>query len=272
MASHGGASSGGGAVATGAASSPALASAAPAALAPLDVQVGETCPEGTYLTGILDFSMMDDEGIPWEAGTRLVLDVWSTEPLDLTDAMFVVIQRSVRADMTVAGWKAYQDARDRWVVAWNAYLAGEVKAGRESYYDDTARSAEAPPPARVEVQPPRPSVHAEWIPGFWQRDGAWIWSAGFWRVPDADIAAEQTAEAPIAPPPPKPEPPPAAAASATLVWTPGYWAWNGSAYIWIAGAWRIPPKAGARWVAPSWTPRRGRVVLVPGGWSIRIGR
>jgi hypothetical protein len=40
----------------------------------------------------------------------------------------------------------------------------------------------------------------------------------------------------------------------------------------LDGAWRIPPKAGARWVAPSWTPRRGRVVLVPGGWSIRIGR
>jgi hypothetical protein len=90
-------------------------------------------------------------------------------------------------------------------------------------------------------------------------------------VPDADIAAEQTAEAPTVPPPPKSEAP-TVAASATLVWTPGYWAWSGSAFIWIESAWRIRPTAGARWVAPSWTPRRGRVVPVPGGWSIRIGR
>jgi hypothetical protein len=276
MASHGVATAGQGGAAPGgnhSTSSASLASATPAALTPVTGEVGEHCPEGTYLTGILDFSMLSNrDGIAWEPGTPLMLDVWSTEPLDLDGAMFVVIQRGVRADMTVDGWKAYNDARDRWVDAWNAYLAGEVKAGRESYYDDKARSADAPPPPRVEAQPPRPSVHAEWIAGFWQRDGAWIWSPGFWRVPEADIAAEQTAEAPVAPPAVKTETPPPPAASATLVWTPGYWAWTGSAYIWIDGAWRIPPKAEARWVAPTWTPRRGRVVLVPGGWSIRIGR
>jgi hypothetical protein len=175
----------------------------------------------------------------------------------------------------------------------------------------SARTTSAPPPPRVEVKPPKPSKNAAWIDGYWQRDREWIWSPGFWRVPEADIAAEQTVEAPIAPPPVKveqPPPPPAAAvaepppppsattvtvtttttstppspppppattavtATTNLVWTPGYWAWNGSAYIWIEGAWRIPPQRGARWVAPTWTPRRGRVVLVPGGWSVRVGR
>jgi len=251
----------------------APASAAPTTLTAVTGEVGETCPSGTYLTGIVNVSMLSDQGVGWEAGTPLVLDVWSTEPLDLTGAVFVVIQRGVRDDMTVAGWKAYQDARNRYVDAWNAYLAGEVHAGRASYYDSTARSADAPPPPRAEVKPPRPSLHAEWIPGFWQRDRTWVWSAGFWRVPDADIAAEQTAQAPVAPPPAKAEaPPPPATASATLVWTPGYWAWNGGAYIWIDGAWRIPPKPGAQWVGPTWHARGSVHVLAPGGWSIRIGR
>lgn len=263
---------GGGGHGHGTASAPA--SAAPTTLTAVTSQVGETCPQGTYLTGILHHSILaDGGGIGWAAGTPLVVDVWSTEPLDLTGAVFVVIQRGVRADMTVAAWKAYREASDRYIDAWNAYLAGEVHAGRASYYDSTARSAEAPPPSRAELRPPRPSVHAEWIPGFWQRDREWMWSAGFWRVPEADIAAEQTAQAPVAPPPVKTEaPPPPAAASATLVWTPGYWAWNGSAYIWIDGAWRIPPKPDARWVAPTWAARGTVHVLVPGGWSIRIGR
>ena len=251
----------------------APAAAAPPTLAAVTGSVGETCPTGTYLTGILDYSMISaSDGVPWSPGMPLVLDVWSTEPLDLDGAVFVVIQRGVRADMTVDAWKSYRDASDRYTDAWNAYLAGEVHAGRASYLDEKPRSADAPPPPRVESKPPRPSVHAEWIPGFWQREQTWLWSAGFWRVPEADIAAEQTIQAPVAPPAAKPETVAAPAASAALVWTPGYWAWNGSAYLWIEGAWRIPPQAGARWVAPSWAPRRGGVVLVPGGWSVRIGR
>ena len=278
LASHGPASSTGGTGATtsthgSSATTSAVASATPTTLTRVTAEVAETCPKGTYLTGILDFTMMNgkDEAA-WDAGTPLVVDVWSTEPLDLTDAVFVVVQRGVLADMTVAKWKEYRDARDRWVDAWNAYLRGEVKAGRASYYDGTARSTDAPPPPRAEIQPPRPSVHAEWIAGFWQHEHEWIWSPGFWRVPEADVAAAQTVAAPVAPPPVKAEPPRPPAASTTLVWTPGYWAWNGSAYIWIDGAWRIPPKPGAQWVEPTWTARGSVHVLVPGGWSIRIGR
>lgn len=269
----GGTSLGGGATSSTASSAPA--SATPTTLTAVSGAIAEDCPQGTYLTGILHFTMMSDKPEPaWDAGTPLVVDVWSTEPLDLTDAVFVVIQRGVSADMTVAMWKAYREASDRWVDLWNAYLRGEVHAGRASYYDSTARSTDAPPPPRTEVKPPRPSVHAEWIPGFWQHEQQWVWSAGFWRVPEADITAQQTASAPVAPPPVKtePTPPPAPAASASLVWTPGYWAWNGSAYIWIDGAWRIPPHSGATWVTPSWSAHGSVHVFVPGGWSLRIGR
>lgn len=275
----------------------ATAASAPVQLAEVSGTVAEKCPHGTYLSGILYYTIVSSgDHEAWKQGMSLVLDVWSTEPLDLTGAVFVVIQRGVRADMTADAWKKYNEDWDRWNKLWNAYLDGEVTAGRATLVDNTARSSAAPPPARTEVKPPKPSVHAEWIAGFWQLRGEWIWSAGFWRVPESDIVAEQTVEAPIAPPPPKAEAPPpppappaspppaptvtasatvtvtppAPAATANLVWTPGYWAWNGTAYIWIEGAWRIPPQANARWVAPTWQPRRGRVVMVPGGWSVSV--
>jgi hypothetical protein len=253
---------------------PAVAAAQPITLAAISEMVGETCPEGMFLTGILDYSMVTSSGDtpPWTPGLRLGLDIWSTEPLDLSGAVFIVIQRGVRASMTTDEWTRYRADYDNWSETWNAYLRGEVTAGRARYLDTTARAADAPPPPRAEVTPPRPSAHAEWIPGYWQHERDWIWSAGFWRVPQEDIVAEQTSEAPVAPPVAKIEAPPPQPAAGRLVWTPGYWAWNGSAYLWIEGAYRIPPQAGARWVAPTWTPRRGRVVLAPGGWSVQIGR
>lgn len=270
-------------------------SAVAVALSPMSESVGawsDRCPDGMYLTGIVDTGteMETGDGVPWKAGMPIVLELWSAEPLHLDGAIFVVIQRGVRAGMTLEEWTSYRAADERWREIWNAYLSGEVTAGRAEYADMTART-DAPPLPRIESKPPRPSTHAEWITGYWQRAGEWIWSPGFWRVPESDIVAEQTIEAPIAPPPAKAEPPPAppappaptptpAVATATpaatarmnWVWTPGYWTWNGSIYVWVEGAWRIPPQGDARWVAPTWKPRRGRVVLSPGGWSVRIGR
>ena len=246
------------------------ASSARLALVPSSDAFGETCPDGMREESVILYNIEGgSDGVPLvEAGSALYVDIWSDAPLDLQGVSFVVIQRAVHADMTPQTWQAYLEAKAQWIDKWNAFIAGEVSSGRSHYIDRTAHTAGAPPPPRVEVKPPQPSVHAEWIAGFWQHEGTWVWSAGFWRVPDEDIAAEQTVAAPVEPPAMKVEVPPAAA-SATLVWTPGYWAWNGSAYIWIEGAWRIPPRAGVRWVAPSWTPRRGRIVLVPGGWSLR---
>ncbi|MGE0547499.1 MAG: YXWGXW repeat-containing protein [Kofleriaceae bacterium] len=209
------------------------------ALTPMSGAFAETCPEGMFVTGIVDYSsvMQDSDGVPWEPGTALTLELWSAEPLHLDGAVFVVIQRGVRADMTVERWKAFRDADARWTKMWNAYLEGEVSAGRIEYADMTART-DAPPPPRIEIKPPKPSRNAEWITGYWQRDREWIWSPGFWRVPESDIVAENTIEAPVAPPPVKtesPAPPPPTTAAVNVVWTPGYWSWNGNAYLWIEG-------------------------------------
>lgn len=130
---------------------------------------------------------------------------------------------------------------------------------------------EGPPPAKLdEVIPPKLSVHADWRAGYWEwTAGTWVWLAGMWRVPDEDIASEQTTTAPAAPPPAQPEtPPPPPVAS--VVWVTGFWQWNSTSWVWIPGAYQLRPDARVQWRAPEWRPR-GRVhVLIPGGW-IRIG-
>jgi hypothetical protein len=61
------------------------------------------------------------------------------------------------------------------------------------------------------------------------------------------------------------EPRPARAA----VWIPGYWQWDGGGYVWIAGAWRIPPAAGQTWQPARWVViRGGGAVFAPGGWRL----
>ena len=75
------------------------------------------------------------------------------------------------------------------------------------------------------------------------------------------------------PPAPKAEKPPDVAyySARKAIWTPGYWMWNGSGYVWIAGSWRIPEGVEMRWVAPTWRPtRRGTLIYVPGGF-VRVG-
>ena len=69
----------------------------------------------------------------------------------------------------------------------------------------------------------------------------------------------------IGPPPivvETPGPPPAPA----YVWTPGYYVWNGVAYVWVPGRWVPAPWPGARWVPPHWVHRHGGWVFIEGHW------
>lgn len=127
-----------------------------------------------------------------------------------------------------------------------------------------------PPDPLAEEQPPKLSANAEWRPGYWQwTAGTWVWLAGMWRVPDADIASEQTTTAPDAPPPPKPEAPPPPPVR-VAVWVPGFWQWSGSTWVWIGGSYQLRPDPRTRWRAAEWQPRGSVHVLIPGGW-VRIG-
>lgn len=132
-----------------------------------------------------------------------------------------------------------------------------------------AQQPSGPPPGPLEdLQPPQPSMHAEWRPGYWNWDeGQWVWLAGQWSVPEQDVLHEQTATAPRPPPPPQPETPPPPPVRA-VVWLPGYWMWNRTQWLWIAGSYQLAP-TGRAWSPPQWQARGSVQVFIPGGWLSR---
>jgi|EndMetStandDraft_7_1072992.scaffolds.fasta_scaffold1115450_1 hypothetical protein len=50
------------------------------------------------------------------------------------------------------------------------------------------------------------------------------------------------------------------------VWTAGYHRWDGRAYAWVPGAWVLPPRRRAVWVAPHWSHDRHGYYFVEGHW------
>ncbi|MGA3007162.1 MAG: glycine zipper domain-containing protein [Opitutaceae bacterium] len=71
------------------------------------------------------------------------------------------------------------------------------------------------------------------------------------------------------PPPPPPSapteyvPPQPAPGS---VWVPGYWAFDGYRYVWVAGCWQIPPRYHYAYISPHWAYRDGGYVFIRGYW------
>jgi hypothetical protein len=212
----------------------------------------------------------------WQPGFegRIAIDIWSAEPNDLEGLVFVIERHGVVADMTREKWDAYQKAYDAWYAVYRKHADEQLATGDWKLVDNSVKTP--PPPApRAEKPTPRPSKNARWIPGYWlYEETRFHWIAGLWDVPEEDIKKELTVQAPTPPPaePVRVEPPPEPAPTRTAVWTPGSWQWNGTAYIWIAGAWRIPPTPQQVWQPPTWTVRPGRAIYVPGGWRVRIGR
>ena len=51
-----------------------------------------------------------------------------------------------------------------------------------------------------------------------------------------------------------------------FVWIDGYHRWDGRAYAWVPGAWVLPPRRHAHWVAHHWVHRPGGWVMVEGHW------
>jgi len=129
-----------------------------------------------------------------------------------------------------------------------------------------------PPSPRAEKRSPKPSRNARWVPGYWVRikggsaAGRWGWIAGWWRVPTADVRQGLTTRSRRRPPPLRKGLRRPTRPSPQAVWAPGYWHWTGRAFVWVHGAWRIPPRAQARWRPARWIRRGPFRILVPGGW------
>jgi hypothetical protein len=49
------------------------------------------------------------------------------------------------------------------------------------------------------------------------------------------------------------------------VWTPGYWAWNGT-WVWVRGAYVVRPRPHAVWVGGHWASHGRGYVWVGGYW------
>jgi hypothetical protein len=69
--------------------------------------------------------------------------------------------------------------------------------------------------------------------------------------------------APVVETVPPPPPPPG------NVWQPGYWAWDGTKYVWVPGVYVVAPYPGAVWVAGHWVRRGPGWVWVDGHWRRR---
>jgi hypothetical protein len=76
--------------------------------------------------------------------------------------------------------------------------------------------------------------------------------------------------APKSPPPPIADWPTADRPDPRAQWVAGYWAWDPARedFVWVAGAWRVPPR-GAIWVGGRWRRDADGWYRVPGFWSRR---
>lgn len=216
-------------------------------------------------------------------GSAIRVRVWSEEPNDLRGAVLRLAHAIEVPNVSEAEWERHlakkeakrekrERERERSPKASEAELRrrlAEAEAWQE-YEEERARRPSRPPPqSRGETPPPRPSVNAEWVPGYWHwADKDWAWIGGQWRVPGADVRDGLTVRAPHAPPALRAETRPARPAR-DMVWMPGYWQWNGSTFIWVPGTWVLAPRRDSAWRAPSWRAVDGGVVFVPGGWLLR---
>lgn len=156
-----------------------------------------------------------------QPGARLRVRLWFPEPNDLEGVLFVVEHRVASPNVSDAEWVAHlraniaerrqNDARaqaeyHRRNERCAAHHEDEDCWGPGGYDAHVRRLREPrpqavatvappsapqprdpdgpPPPPRVEARPPKPSVHADWVPGFWRWSGfSWSWISGRWRLP-----------------------------------------------------------------------------------------
>jgi len=55
------------------------------------------------------------------------------------------------------------------------------------------------------------------------------------------------------------------------IWTPGYWAWDGSEYYWVPGTWVLAPEPGFFWTPGFWAWQGSGFVFTAGYWGPVVG-
>ena len=55
------------------------------------------------------------------------------------------------------------------------------------------------------------------------------------------------------------------------LWSPGYWAWDGSDYYWVPGSWVLPPQPDLLWTPGWWGFNNGFYAFNAGYWGGSVG-
>jgi hypothetical protein len=114
-----------------------------------------------------------------------------------------------------------------------------------------------------------PPPNSQWVPGYWHDvDGGYQWVSGTWIPMSTGQSQNQQSYLPQPPAsletgPNSPQPSP------NVSWTPGYWSWQASGYVWRPGFWAaVQPN----WIwMPAhyaWTP--SGYLFVPGYWDLPV--
>lgn len=216
---------------------------------------GRACPWMNHATSSIDLYVP-----PVAVGTPIEVQVWSTRPIDVEGLVVDLTHNITKPNVSDEEWRKHLARKRR---------KRERKAPRDrpTRTEHSAEPWTPPPPAKAEVKPmPAPSRNASWIAGYWHWSGSdWHWVSGQWRIPISDYERGQTVTIHATPPAPRSETPGAPPYS-NAAWIGGYWHWNGSQLVWIAGHWARAPRPGSTWQPHHWRRSGGEFVLVPGGW------
>lgn len=210
-------------VAAGATTGPGAAAPVEPSAAAAELLPAEGPPNGGW--PLVSWRMGNFDGTPGASrrgGQRVRLRLWSDVPNDFQGVRIGALQRIARPDS--------DQEYDTWVVERTRWDQQEA-----------ARRAAARTPAEAAADQKRADEFAAK-----QADALRDWEAHCKAQPDdtaclsaAEAAARDAKQSPDPPPPPRAEPA-IPKPSQNAEWRPGYWHRAGSAWIWIAGLWRVP--------------------------------
>ncbi len=243
----------------------------------------------------------DLEAKGWAPGLALRLEVWSEQPLDWSDVVFVVEQAAGRPSVSEAEWIAHLEEQARERERERLEQAREAAERQRKWEVEWRANQEK---RRIRAEFCRTHLDDE---GCWGRGG---WPALRARQQEkAEQARREQERLALQPPPPPPPqvcrpdgPPPEAQTEALppqsttdSEWVTGYWVYTCQGWFWLGGWWKVPdaapalavhveapalppplrvepppacPVYGAVWIAGYWMWASGRWIWVIGRWSL----
>src|SRR5512135_2103837 len=154
-------------------------------------------------------------------------------------------------------------SRQRWVTSGVLLLGAGVGSGESWVWAQSG--PEGPPALESPVAGTAPRPDAPRVGAAAPETGGTLHEA--FQAPGSRT---RQVRAPKSPPPLIADRPTADQPDPRAQWVAGYWTWDPARgdFVWVAGAWRVPPR-GAIWVGGRWRRDADGWYRVPGFWSRR---